>query len=291
MKENTMFYQTYKTTLKNITRSKTFWAAVMLLFIITLYKAIRIGGGYYDFGFDEMIWDTDPRYILNYQFAVQKVINTCCVLLYYVMPIVSVIATLAVLSRDYGDSFYEIEKSRGVKTFKYLGGRLAGLLTVTFPVYALAVFLQFYWYVFSRGGIDGMGTAEMFADTIPRLIRDIVVVGFPCILLYICLTYAVGSIFKNAVIGGAAGIGYVVAFYAAYMNLRLRVDPFYFDYLSPMPYKLQDYWHYYDTEWFEWMLDYLGTSLAKAMICIGVLVGVSLIYLAIAYVRTHKREI
>ena len=286
-----MFYQTYKTTIKNITRSKTFWFAVMLLFIIALYEAIRGGYGYYDHQLNEVIMDTDPRYVMRYPITVQDVANTCYSLLYYVMPIVSVIAAVSVLSRDYGDSFFEIEKTRGVKTLGYLTGRLAGLITVTFPVYISACFLRFYWYVFSRGGIDGMGTAEMLADTIPRLIRDIVTAGFSCILLYICLTYVVGSIFKNAVMGAAAGIGYVVAYYAARFVVKSRIDPFYFDYLSPIPDKLRYYLHYYDTEWFEETIASFETNLAKAMMCIGILLGVSLIYCTITYFRIRKRDV
>ena len=280
-----MFYQTYKTTLKNISRSKTFWLAVMMLFIIVIHHSNARYNAQRNYSYG------GARLALDFRDTMQSVANDSYYPLLFAMPLVSVIATVMVLNRDYGDSFFEIEKSRGVKTYKYLTGRLAGLITVNFSVYALAVFTKFYWYIFLYRGANGMGTAEMLVDTIVRLVRDIVLAGFPCILFYICFTYAMGSIFKNAVMGAAAGIGYIVAFYAAYMNLRLRVNPFYFDYLSPVPDKLRDYWHFYDTEWFEWTIDYLGTSLAKAMACIGVFVGVSLIYCVIAYVRTHKREI
>ena len=286
-----MFFQIYKTTLKNILRSKTFWLALILLFAVAVYEGIKSSYGYYDMQLKELIMDTDPRFILNYRTYIQHISNSCGSLLVYAIPIFAVISTVIVLTRDYGDKYFEIEKSYGQKVFRYLLGRLAGLIVIIFIAITLAVITTFYWYVFSRGGVNGLDTAEMLADSIVRLMRNIIFRAWTCALFYICFTYVVGSMFKTGIIGGIVGMGYAVVYIACNLMLRLRVDPFYFDYLSPSPNKLMYYLYYYDTEWFEELLPAVDTNLQKAAICICVLVGASLIYCVISCLCIRKREI
>lgn len=286
-----MFFQIYKTTLKNILRSKTFWLALILLFAVAVYEGIKSSYGYYDMQLKELIMDTDPRFVLNYRTYIQHISNSCGSLLVYAIPIFAVISAVIVLNRDYGDKYFEIEKASGLKAFRYLFGRLTGMIAVNYVVITLSIIITFYWYVFSRGGVDGMGTAKMLAESIVRLMRNIIFRAWTCALFYICFTYAIGSIFKTGLLGGIAGMGYAVAYFACNLMLRLRVNPFYFDYLSPAPNKLMYYLYYYDTEWFEEMLPAVDTNLSKAAICICVLVGASLIYYAVSYMRIRKREI
>ena len=60
-----MLLSVYKTTLKNLSRSLIFWLMLALLIGFSLYEAFSGGHGYYSFEYKEMIWDTDPRYVLS----------------------------------------------------------------------------------------------------------------------------------------------------------------------------------------------------------------------------------
>ena len=74
--------------------------------------------------------------------------------------------------------------------------------------------------------------------------------------------------------------------------LRFRVAPIYWEYLSPNPRKLQGYFHYYDfdREEFEFALQIHDTNFEKAVLCIGILVGLGMVYTAVAYLRTRVRD-
>ena len=85
--EDSMFYQIYKTTLKNILRSKTFWLALILLFAVAVYEGIKSSYGYYDMQLKEFIMDTDPRFVLEYRTSIKEISNSCSSLLSYAIPI------------------------------------------------------------------------------------------------------------------------------------------------------------------------------------------------------------
>ena len=75
--------------------------------------------------------------------------------------------------------------------------------------------------------------------------------------------------------------------------LRHRIAPIYWEYLSPDPRKLKMYFHCYDhmyVEEFEHTLQKYETSLGQAVLCIGILVGLGVVYTAIAYLRTRVRD-
>ncbi len=286
-----MFKQTYKTTLKNILRSKTFWLSLILMLGITVYDALDFKYGYYDLQLREMIRDTDPRFVLEYKVAVQAVSNTCSMFLNYIFPLFAVVTTYLVLNRDYKDRYFEIEKAGGVRTATYLGGRLAALITVNFLLATLVVMLSYYIYVFTRGGVGGMETADMLADTIVRLLRTSAVRVWTCMLFYICFTYAVGSLFKTGIIGAVVGMGYVVINFAAYLVLRLRIDNTYFEYFMPAPRMLSHYFHFYDSEWFEGALSTYSVEQKDPWICLAIVLGAAALYYIISCLRIHKREI
>ena len=73
--------------------------------------------------------------------------------------------------------------------------------------------------------------------------------------------------------------------------LRHRIAPVYFDYLSPIPRKLRHYLYAFEQEAMpvEQNLIQRDTSFGKALICLGVLVGVSAIYVGISYWRQRRR--
>ena len=101
-----MFYSIYKNTLKTILRSRTAWLALALVGAVISIYAIRGGHGYYDMATGEMIYDTDPRYVLSFETYRQTVLMNyaCGSTMLYLFPLFAIIATLAVLLRDFGDS-------------------------------------------------------------------------------------------------------------------------------------------------------------------------------------------
>ena len=192
-----MFLSVYKTTLKNLFRSLLFWLVIALLIGCSLYEAFSGGSGYYSHELGEMIWDTDPRYVLDEETYVKDAINNCSYTMLYAMPLMAIVSTFLILSRDYSDGFYEIERAGGRRTLRYLTGRLSALLTVNFIAILLTVFMMSITYVFTRGGVSDMPIGEFWADLIPRTLRNVICVTWPPVAMFVCFTYMLGSLFKN----------------------------------------------------------------------------------------------
>ena len=287
-----MFKTIFFTTVKNLFRSAIFWMIAVILTIIAVYEATGVMYNYYDPALGEVIYDNDPRYILQFNTYVQTVMNACVSnVMMYGMPLFTVVSTVIILFRDYGDGFFEIEKSCGMSSSLYLGGRMAALIAVNTVTAFLAVILSLYVYVFTRGEVEGMSILNLLADSVVRVIRVTVFIALPCILLYITLTYAVGSIFSSGIPAAVAGLGYAVFYYVANLMFRFRIAPVYFDYMSPLPQKPRTYFHYFGTEMFENVSQSSGVALWQVSLAIGCLIGVSLVYTAVSYIRIRKRNI
>jgi len=138
--------------------------------------------------------------------------------------------------------------------------------------------------------VRNLGLWEYITDSIVRMMRMILFRAVPTIVFYIGFTYCIGSLFKSGIIAAFSSIGYIIFYAVASFMLRFRVAPTYWDYLSPDPEKLNDYFHYYDHEEFVYQLQRSETNLGKAVLCIGILVGLGVLYTAIAYLRTCKRD-
>lgn len=277
-----MFWVTYKTTLKNLTRSTTFWLCLGVLVIIVVQGALS----------GHFVGDDDPSFVLDYRTYVQCAMNSCAAgLLMYAMPLFSIISVVIVLLRDYGDKFFEIEKSAGIRSACYLWGRIAAFTSVSTVLLLAMHHLRLHLYVFTRGGVDGISFGEYFADSFIRILRIDLFVALPCILFYIGLTYFLGAIFKNGIPAAIVSMGYVVAFYAGSFVLRHVIAPKYFDYFSPVPNKLRAYFHYYDTEWFEDMIERTGTSVSDAFFCSMFLTGIALLCTIISQWKIARREL
>ena len=72
-----MFFQIYKTTLKNILRSKTVYILFLIMMAIAIYDASLASYSYYDVHLGETIFDTDPRYVLEFKIYIQEISNSC----------------------------------------------------------------------------------------------------------------------------------------------------------------------------------------------------------------------
>jgi hypothetical protein len=236
--------------------------------------------------------DDDPNFVINYKDYVQCIINSLAgKLLMYALPIFAVITVVLVLNRDYGDKFFEIEKAANVKPASYLYGRLSALISINFVVLLLSNLLCMYLYVYTRGGVEGLTAWKVISETFIRVLRVDIFVGMPSLIFYIGLTYFAGAIFKNGIPAAIVGLGYSLGFYAAYLMLRFRISEDYFNYFSPIPKKLRQFFHYYDTEWFEDMITRQKTSVNHVVFCIALLTGAAVIFSMISYLKVRKRNI
>ncbi len=289
-----MLSSVYKTTLKNLFRSLIFWMAVAFVIGVTVYRFSIDRYGAYDHTLKEMIYDTDPRFVLAMNQYLNLIGNVCIAdVMYYAMPIFTVISTVLVLNRDYGDQFFEIEKSSGVKAITYTGGRLAALVTVNFALATIACFLGVYLYLFARGGPVEMTGWEVFVDSSKRLIRFITSMSFPTTLFYITFTYFLGSIFNSGWISAIGGMVHVIATYVCGFQLRFRMPDIYHDYFSiNNASKIRGYLKYFKWEsGFKSYIQKYGTSFKDAALCFSFVVGLAVICSVISYIRVRKRSI
>lgn len=285
-----MFFATYKNTLKNIVRAPTFWLLLSLFVFEIIQIIIGSSSSYYDFNLKEMIDDTDPRFVVGYRLYLKKTFNVVRQVMIDTMPLITVVSTVLVLNRDYGDNFYEIEKAAGIKPRHYLFGRLTALVTLLIGIGAVASLAYFHTYIFTRGGVPSLDLFTYFTDSTVRIMRVFLFTGLPCILFYIAFTYCIGAVCRNGIPAAVVSIGYVVLNSVIYTTLRYRLNPLILDYLVPLPNKLGQYFYSYDTEEFEGMLKMLDTSLEKAVICLCILGGCVVVYTTIAYLCTRKRD-
>lgn len=287
-----MFAKSYATTIKNLTRSLLFWIAFAFVIFAVIQRAMSVNYSHYDVNLGELIPDTDPRYILTYKFYIKKILNAPRVwVMLYAVPVFSVISTVLVLTRDYSDGFYEIEKAGGIKTSSYFFGRLSALVSVNLVTSLLALFVPFHLYYFTRGGIDEFTTLWSYiGDSAVRLLRPYIFAVIPGIMVYIGLTYMFGSLFKSGFVGAVAGLGYTLMTYLFSMPLQFRMPKIYNNFISPIPWNLYSYWGYYDTEWFTKKICNPFT-VSQLALCMGILLGTAIFCFTVSYICTRRRKI
>lgn len=290
-----MFIKTFWVTVKNLLRSPTCIFCLAVVMVAAIYSVFQGMYGYYLPELKEIIYDTDPRYVLDYKTAVQHVTNALSEILAYSIPIYTVICTAVILIRDYGDGFFEIEHAYGINRFAYLCGRLCALCGVLFAITFAVYAFSYYLFVFTRGGVDGMTTSQILLDSVPRIIRMAFAKGLTNVVFYVCLTYMAGALFKSGIIAAACGMVYAIFCYMSELLLSASLKQIgataFFDWFHPLPQKLSDYLYYYDTEWFDELCAARGASLSAAIACIGLLAGIALVCAVIAYLRIRKRNI
>ena len=288
-----MFFATYKSTCKTLVRSKTFWLSLFVVIVYCVYDVVFVNHyGYFDMVEHEMIYDTDPRFILEYSQFVKQAINSAEMLLRLSMSIFFVITTVLALNRDYGDRFFEIEKAAGVKPSCYLFGRLAALISINFGLLLLVHTVTFQWYVLSRGGVAGMAFWDYAWEGLVRTARIDLLMGLPCVVFFVGLTYMIGSLFKNGLPAAIMCMAYgIFCMLVGKLYTAGAFVTFFQDYLRPEPMKMFWYLYYYDTEWFEDALNTMQTSAGRAFISVGILVGFAILCSGMAYVKIRKRAI
>lgn len=285
-----MFFATYKNTLKTLVRSTTF-RLLFMLFILEIIKVITEPSyGYYDLALQEMITDTDSRFVVGFGTYLKETFNAGVSLKKEILPLITAVATVLVLNRDYGDNFYEIEKAAGIKPRHYLWARLTALATLLISLGAVFSLVNFHVYIFTRGGVTSMDLFTYITDSTFRLLRSYLFVSVPVILFYIAFTYCMGALFKNGIAAAVVSLGYVI--FNGAVNLY-RMPAVYKYYLSPSSMKLTlyiDATNRPDKSEVAELLQINDTDLGKAALCICILVGLAVVYSVVAYLRTRKRD-
>lgn len=285
-----MFANTYCNTLKNVSRSVTFWLLLCVVMIVSVQNVLSETYGYYDTTYNELIMDTDPRFVLNLETYTKHITNSFNAIILYAIPVFCVIATVLVINRDYGDKFFEIEKAAGIKPLAYVFGRLSALITVGWCVTVLANLLTLHLYVYTRSGVFGMECGEYLANSTAGLLRMTLMRGLPTVLFYVCFTYVLGAMFQNGIAAAVGGLGYVLSSYASkllfsYKAADMGID-FYFDYFHPYQQKLLNYLYCFGTEW-----QSKNAKVSDALVCISILTGTALVCATISYLRIRKRTV
>ena len=285
-----MFYSIYRSTVRNMVRSVTFWLCVSILLVVTVETGLRTVYGVFDPDLGEMIWDSDPRYVLEHMPYIQQVNNSISRLMVYILPCFYVITTVIILARDLGDGFFEIEKAGGVKPLRYLAARITALFSINAIVSLIAGVISLQIYVLTRGGVSGMAFWEYFADGTFRVIRSGIIRILPCMAFYICLTYCLGSLTKSRIAASVGGLSYMLFCY--FNNLfNVTKEGLFVEYLTPNPFKLQMYMHYFGTDSHEDLIEIMNTSAWDALLCILFLCGCGGIFSLISWWNIRKRTV
>ncbi len=283
-----MFRSTYKNTVKSIIRSALFWIALAAL-IVLVAPGVK-GFVIYNEGYEPPALE-----LISYQ---EHVYNLVSSFLIYALPVFAVIVTVLVLNRDYGDQFYEIEKAAGMKTAPYLLGRLCGIISVVLVVQLVLADILLHIYVIGWGGVEGLSLGAYLLDSTLRLISLTLAMSLPCVLFYVGLTYMVGTLFKNGVVGAIGGFVYVILYRALLVfktelvyNKENALAKLYFEYICHIPDKLSSYVYAVGREDREMMLAMVRTSLGEAAVALAILLGFFAVFASVVYWRTKKREV
>ena len=214
--------------------------------------------------------------------------------LIYPLAILTVVSTALVMNRDYGDSFYEVEKAAGVKPARYLFGRLCAIIALVFLVQFLLSFTAMHISVYRRGGLEGYSALGYFGDSLLRLLRMNLCMALPQILFFVGVTQLLGSLFRNGFAASIGGIAYALASYALLGRFRYSGSEAwyaYYQYFSPMPEKLRYYLLFLGWTNEQEMLELYGCSFGKAAFCIAFLTGVFVACACRSYCLVRRREI
>jgi len=308
-RSNTMFIKTYTTTIKRILRSPLFWMALAVVAVLVFMNA---HGAMYHGVEGISFSDTEPEFVLAYHKYHEMMANLLRYMMLYLIPCLCVISVMTVVSGDYTDNFFEIERAGGVKSASYLFGRLSGILTVLLTIILVFSFFSVNYYFFTRGGVENFTrTPDNFVeawelhslkdyifDSIDVILRLVLLCQFPVVILFTTVTYAIGVLFESGILAGIGGsIGVVVGYLGAIKYQWLNESVVYRFFL---PAKIGPYLYLsrYDTVFAteKYCMPngtnmYLNDTFEGVVAWLAVMLGISLVCIVISFVCTHRRKI
>lgn len=290
-----MFISTCKNTLKTLLRSPSFWMVVLVGAVYGIYNEVMQSSyGYVDMETYEMIWDTDPRYILDFQSYIKLFANMANFISTHISTMVCAISTAVILLRDYGDRFFEIEKAAGLKTSAYVYGRFATLTAVN-VVYNFALLSTcLFSYVITRGGVDGMAPFATFTDAFVRLVLLELIICIPAILVSIAITYLIGALFNNGISAAAGGLMYSLVYMIIGRFFGWKggeIMEIIRNYFAPVPMKVFWFMYYFRTEWAAKVNEDFATNSRVVATSISAFVIFTAVISVIIYLKTRKRTV
>ena len=287
-----MFSKTYKVTLKTIIRSPLTWISVAFLLGVTIYYTFFLHVYKVDLNTMEQIWDTDPRYVLSYEEVIQMLsVARSITVMCYASPLLYVIVSGVVLTRDWNDNLFEIERAGNVRPLTYFFGRYAAVVTFVTSIFLVDVLLAFHGYYFSRRGIPGLPLWDYIVDFDFRRLRLFFIAVVPGILIFVGIAFFAGNLTKSGITGTIVSISYILFEYVCNSFLTFKMSYVYKSFLTPTPVNLFLYWRYYDTEWFDIRWPYNPFTTGYMVLCVGILVFAAVLFAALSYVCVRRRRI
>ncbi len=290
-----MIFKTYRSTIKSLVRSPLFWATIILVVVNVIVRECRplYGGG----GASELIWDTDPRFVLSFDKFLQMIPNHIShSVMFYAVPAFSVVTAMIVMTNDYGKGFFEVEKAGGVRPAAHLFGRLAALVEVNSIVALAASFLAVVYYYVTRGGVRGHGFAECLGVMTVRVLRTFLFCELPPILVFLGLSLFVGAILKNGFASSVVGMAFVIFNFIVSAYFGFRMTTFFNKYLTTNKFSAYLYFTYYDTdaaktERIGMGIGHIPSPPSEVFTWIAVMLGASLVLFASTAYLTKRRKI
>ncbi|MBQ7673158.1 MAG: hypothetical protein IJT36_01335 [Alphaproteobacteria bacterium] len=285
----------FKNTIKTLTRSPILWVMFLLVMgNIILFERMPLYSSTID---GELVFDTDPRYVLYFNSFIQMIPNYLShSVMFYAAPAFAVITAMIVMANDYGKGFFEVEKAGGTRILTRLFGRFFALVVINSFVALAASFLAINYYYFSRGGVNGHNFWECFGFSTIRILRTFLFCELPAILVFLSLALVCGAILKNGYIASVIGLGYVVFNYAVSAYFGFRMSDFFNKYLTTNKFSAYLYFTYYDTEVAKTELIGMGighipSPPSEVFAWSAIMFGIAFILICMTHFLTKKRSI
>ena len=291
-----MFLATYKATLKNLVRAALLWVIALLVVGVAIERTSSPNYGAVIVENNQIVaeyTDLDPEFEFDFHGYVQALRNNFAGLSIYAIPLFAVISVMLVLSRDYKDNFFEIDKAGGVRSGTYFLGRLAAILTVNIAVGLTINLFYNHLYCITRDimGDLAMSSWSYICETNVRVLRLYFLGMLPGVIFYTGLTYMAGSLLKSGFLGSLIGSSWFMFLYAAMKNnISVKLTKTY-QFLDPHAHEFYAYWGYYDTEWFTDKALRNPWSTEELILHTAIIAGAGIFGFVVSYFCVKKRTV
>lgn len=284
----------------------------MVLAVVAVLVFLKPHNGLY-FGAEGVsLDDSDPGYVLGYHKYHEMMANLLRHMMLYLIPILCMVTVMTVVTGDYTDNFFEIERAGGVGSVSYFFGRFSAILTVLFSITFIFSFFSVHYYFFTRGGVENFTLrpdnfleewplhtlGDYLLDSTKVLLRLIIGGQLPVLLLFTSATYMLGVIFESGIVAGIGGsVGTVLAYLGA-LRYQWAFDSVVYRFFLPAKIGPYLYLSRYDTVFNSPKYNmpnginpHLLDTLEDVVLWLISMLGISLVCIVISYVFTYQRKI